>query len=151
MKTKILYAFVVALVVLLAFSCKDEKVPTQSIDPNILKVLGDYKATKFQIPEKTDGKFDVLGAGGFLELTLKINNEVNGKIYIPASNLLGPNSGINQSISGDYFFRNDSLNFNNLGNFLDNPQLIFIYKSNSFEAKMVGIAPTVILLEKNEK
>lgn len=148
MKIKILFMVVLTLITLLVFSCNDEQIPTENIDPNLLKVFGDYKATKFQIPDKTDGKFDVLAAGGYLELTLKMHNEVNGKIFIPPSNLLGPNSGLNQNINGRYFFRNDSLNFKDVGNFLDNPQLTFIYKSNSFEAKMVSISPTIILIEK---
>lgn len=144
MKAKIF----ITILALFFFTCKDKQAPTETIDPQLQKIAGNYKASTFIIPDKTDGKYDVLKAGGYLELTLSIDKRANGKIYIPPSNQFGDTTGLKEIFSGYYTFKNDSLQLKGINNFLNNPQLFFVSRNNVFEAKMGVISPTIIVLVK---
>lgn len=148
MKTKILSAFALALITLLVFSCKDEKAPTETIDFNIKKVIGNYEAILFQIPDKTDGNYDVIKAGGHLNISLTKDKTVTGDIMIPPSKQFADTSGLKENFTGTFTIKNDTLQFKGFYNILSNPQLYFIWSDNKLVAVKMSIAPTKITLQK---
>lgn len=83
MKTKILCAFAIALITLLIFSCKDEKVLTEIIDPRLMLIVGDYYTTKFILPSELDAPVDILKLGGFITLNIKKDKTISGRYFVP--------------------------------------------------------------------
>jgi len=137
MKTKILYAFVIALVALLFFSCKDEQVPTETIDHRLLKVIGKYEASKYFLSDPLDIPVDILKIGGSVTAEIKTDMTVNGRIIIPKTFYSGY-SGIDYLYSGTFEFKgNDSIKFFTNGSLARLPFRIYV-DSLRAEASTVG-------------
>lgn len=148
MKPKILSTFAVALITLLLLSCKDEHGPSEVIDSNLQQVIGNYEATLFLIPDKSDGNYDVIKEGGYLNITLTKDKTVTGKILIPPSRRLADTSGFKEDFTGIFTIKNDTIQFKGFYNIISNPQLYFVWRDNKLVATMISISPTKITLQK---
>lgn len=131
---------------LLNLSCEDS-MNEPKYDPNAIRVAGKYSATTFLMPGTGDGTVDIIDIGGTLTVELFLDFSVKGEIKVPPHpDLQG--EGFDESFSGDYVVNNDSLQFKNTNNILTNPQLYFDINDNELKGTMEGIAPLIIVLER---
>ncbi len=143
---KILFLFAVCSFVL-QLGCKESTIGPE-IDPLLLKVSGNYKATTFILPGSNDASINILAHGGSISIALNNNFVVEGRYTIPKIN--GINSdGIDQVFGGKFVFINNKLQFLEFNNILSHPQLFFEIKENKLEGSLMGISPIIIVLEKN--
>lgn len=113
MKTKILIATKLTVLVLLLFSCKDEQIPTETIDPRLLKVIGNYTASKFFLTDPSDDPVDILKIGGSVTTEIKKDMTLSARVIIPREFYKGY-SGMDYQTSGTVEFKgNDTIKFNN--------------------------------------
>ena len=139
MKTKILTAIKLTVLALLLFSCKDEQVPTETIDPKLQRVIGDYKATKFKLPDPTDNTVDIIAKGGSISTKITKSATIEGRVIIPPGAFSSSYPGDDYYFSGKVvFIGNDSIKFNNTNNSLQIAPFRIIGDSLKLEVFSIG-------------
>lgn len=144
MKTKMLTAIKLTVLVLLLFSCKEEQVPTETIDTRLLKVVGKYEAIKYFLSDPIDNPIDILKLGGSYTAELKKDMTVSGRIIIPKTFYSGYR-GKDILYNGTFEFKgNDEIIFNSDG-FPGAPYKIF---EDSLKAEFSTVGYFAMTLKK---
>lgn len=115
--------------------CKENINELIQIDPDAMRVAGNYIATTFIIPGSADGHVDILANGGFITVILSLDFTARGRIVIPKHPSL--RGDFDETFEGSYTVKNDSLQFKNMDNVLSNPQLYFIVKEKKLEGQLI--------------
>lgn len=136
---------------LLHISCKDEKMPTETIDPRLAKVVGAYKATTYINHSDIYNIGDILKKGGAILVNVLPDSSVTGRIIIP-QNLFPGSEGVDQTFKGRIkFLGNDSLKFVGTQNVLSISGFHFRIFTDSLVAKLQTIGYDAVTLTKLKK
>ena len=112
MKSKTLTTIVITILALFVFSCKDEDVPTETIEPKLLRVIGEYVAIKYITSDPLDNHVDILKIGGSVTAEITKSATIKGRIIVPKEFYKGF-SGADFLYSGTVeFIGNDTIKFN---------------------------------------
>ena len=149
-KNRILYLLFLLIGITFLTFCSDKENPVE-YDPDALRVPGKYEAVTFEVPTITDGTLDVIGIGGFINLELFPDFSVKGSWNIPETPDLN-DSGFEETLEGEFFIKNDSLQFKEMNNILSHPSVYFLIKEDSLNAYYGGgsFPPYVIKLKRNK-
>ncbi len=102
--------WVLICAVFLLSSCE---VPTESS-----ALTGYYESITFREPGQADGGVDILAKGGFIQLRLRADAAVKGRVFVPPN--IGTGYGkIDQRFSGSYGVTGDTLRVTGTGTLID--------------------------------
>lgn len=145
MKTRLIFVLAAASIMLLVFSCKDEQVLTEYMDPRLLKVVGKYEASKYFLSDPVDRPIDILKLGGSITAEIKKDMTVSGRIIIPKTFYSGY-SGADLLYNGTFEFKgNDSIKFFTNGSLA---RLPFSIHKDSLKAESATIGYFALTLKK---